>query len=117
MDQRYQEELTKTEKDIVDTETQRQARERRKRTQHTDVLHSGDDHCRTRVGQVSQCRRERRVRGQEAVRDGMGAQAADEVCGTLDERAGVQIPRRRSNQAGSIRENRARTTRTSPQRP
>ena len=40
---------------------------------HTDVLHSGDDNCRSRVGQVSQCRRERRVRGLEAVRGGMGA--------------------------------------------
>ena len=38
----------------------------------------------------------------------MGAQASDEVCGTPDERAGVQIPRRHSNQAGSIRENRTR---------
>ena len=39
---------------IVDTETQRKSRERRKRTQHTDVLHSGDDNCRSRVGQVLQ---------------------------------------------------------------
>ena len=29
-------------------------------------LHSGDDNCRSRVGQVSQCRRERRVRGLES---------------------------------------------------
>ena len=34
------------------------------------------DNCRSRVGQVSQCRRERRVRGLEAVRDGMGTQAS-----------------------------------------
>ena len=57
---------------------------------------------------MSQCRRERRVRGLEAVRDGIGVQASDEECGTPDERAGVQIPRRYSNQAGSIRENRTR---------
>ena len=50
---------------IVDTKTQRKPRERGKRTQHADVLHSGDDNCRSRVGQVSQCRRERRVRGLE----------------------------------------------------
>ena len=93
---------------IVDTETQRKPRERGKGTQHTGVLHSGDDDCRSRVGQVSQCLRERRVQGLEAVRDGMRAQTLDEVCGTPDERAGVQIPRRHSNQAGSIRENRAR---------
>ena len=90
---------------IVDTKTQRKSRERGKRTQHADVLHSGDDNCRSRVGQVSQCRRELRVRGLETVRDGMGAQTSDEVCGTPDERAGVQIPRRQSNKAGSIREN------------
>ena len=92
-------------RDVVDTETQRNPRQRRKFTQHTDVLHSGDDNCRNRVGQVSQGRRERGVRGLEAVRHGMGAQASDEVCGTRCERAGVQIPRQHSNQAG--RENRA----------
>ena len=93
---------------IVDTKTQRKPRERGKRTQHADVLHPGDDNFRSRVGQVSQCRRERRVRGLETVRDGMGAQTSDEVCGTPDERAGVQIPRRHSNKAGSIRENHTR---------
>ena len=77
-----------------------------------EVLHSGDDNCRSRVGQVSQCRRERGVRGLEAVRDGMGAQVSDEVCGTPDERAGVQIPRRHSNQAGGVRENRNQSTKT-----
>ena len=102
---------------IVDTKTQRKPRERGKRTQHADVLHSGDDNCRSRVGQVSQCRRERRIRGLKTVRDGMGAQTSDEVCGTPDERAGVQITRRHSNKAGSIRENHTQTTRTSPQRP
>ena len=45
---------------IVDTETQLNLRQRRKRTQRTDVPHSGDDNGRSRVGQVSQCRRERR---------------------------------------------------------
>ena len=70
---------------IVDTETQRKSLERRK---HTDVLHSGDDNCRSCVGQVSQCRRERRVRGLEAVRDVKGTQTSDEVCGTPDERVG-----------------------------
>ena len=93
---------------IVDTKTQRKPRERGKRTQHADVLHSGDDNCRSRVGQVSQCRRERRVRGLGTVRDGMGAQTSDEECGTPDERAGVQIPRRHTNKAGSIRENHTR---------
>ena len=38
----------------------------------------------------------------------MGAQASDEVCGTLDERAGIPIQRRHSNQACGVRENRAR---------
>ena len=38
---------------VVDTETQRTLREQGKRTQHTDVLLSGDDNCRSRVGQVS----------------------------------------------------------------
>ena len=74
---------------IVDTKTQRKPRERGKRTARTQMYYiSGDDNCRSRVGQVSQCRRERRVRGLETVRDGMGAQTADEVCGTPDERAG-----------------------------
>ena len=80
MDHRYQEELTKTESSST-PRLNAKPRERGKRTQHADVLHSGDDNCRSRVGQVSQCRRERRVRGLEAVRDGMGAQASDEVCG------------------------------------
>ena len=93
-------------RDIVDTETQRNPRQRRKRTQHADVLHSGDDNCKSRVGQVSQCRRERSVRGLEAVRDGVGAQASNEVCGTLDECAGVPIQSRHSKQAGGVRENR-----------
>ena len=102
---------------IVDTETQRKSRGRRKRTQHTDVVHSDDDNCRSRVGQVPQRRRERRVRGLEAVRDGMEAQASDEVCGSLDEHAGVQFPRRHSNQAGPRSREPCTTTRTSPQRP
>ena len=96
VDQRYQLAVD-DDRDIVDTIP----RQRRKRTQHTYVLHSGDDNCRSRIGRVSQCRRERVVRGVEAVRDGVGAQASDEVCGTPDERAGVQIPRRHSNQASS----------------
>ena len=37
---------------IVDTETQRNPRQRRKHSQHADVLHSGDDNYRRRVGQV-----------------------------------------------------------------
>ena len=96
---------------VVDTETQRNPRQRRKRTQHTDVPHSRDDNCRSRVGQVSQCRRERRVRGLEAVRDGVGAQASDEVCGTPDECAGVPIQRRHSNQAFN-RDNENQSTKT-----
>ena len=72
------------------------------------LLHTRDDNCRSRVGQVSQRRRERRVRGLEAVRDGVGAQASNEVRGTPDECAGVPIQRRHSNQAGGVRENRAR---------
>ena len=66
VDQRYDDD-----RDMVDTETQRNPRQRRKRTQRTDVLLSGDDKCRSRVGQVSQCRRQRGVRGLEAVRDGV----------------------------------------------
>ena len=110
VDKQYQEELTKT--SIVDTETQRKLRERGKRIRHADVLHSGDDDCRSRVGQVSQCWRKRRVRGLEAVRDGMGAQASDEVCGTPDERAGVQTfqPSWQHSREPYT------TTRTSPQR-
>ena len=46
--------------------------------------------------------------GFEAVRDGVGAQASNEVCGTPDECFGVQISRRHSKQAGCVRENRAR---------
>ena len=64
---------------IVDTKTRCKPRKRGQRTQHADVLHFGDDNCRSRVGQVSQCRRERRVRGLETIRDGMGAQTSDEV--------------------------------------
>ena len=92
----------------VDSETQCNPRQRGKRSQHTDVLNSRDDNCRSRVGQVSLRRRERRVRGLEAVRDGVGAQASNEVRGTLDECAGVPIQRRHSNQAGGVPENRAR---------
>ena len=79
----------------------------------TDDVSVSLSNCRSRVGQVSQCRRERRVQGLETVRDGMGAQTSDKVCGTPDERAGVQIPRRHSNKAGNIRENRARQRRPS----
>ena len=73
---------------IVDTETQRNPRQRGTRSQHTDVLHTRDDNCRSRVGQVSQCRRERMVQGLEAVCGGVGAQASNEVRGTSDECAG-----------------------------
>ena len=57
---------------------------------------------------MSQCPRARRVRSLEAVRDGVGAQASDEVCGTIDECAGAPTQRRHSNKAGGVRENRAR---------
>ena len=50
VDQRYQQELTTTETSSTP---------RLNATQHTNVLHSGDDNCRSRVGQVSQCRRKR----------------------------------------------------------
>ena len=93
---------------IVGTETQRKPQERGKGTQHPDVLHSFDDNCKSHDRQVPQRQRERRVRGLEAVRDGMGTHTSDEECGTPDDRAGVQIPRRHSNQASSIRENRTR---------
>ena len=93
VDQRYQEELTKTE------------------SSSTPRLNANlGSEERSRVGQVSQYRRERRVRGLEAVRDGLGARASDEVCGTLDERAGAQNPSRHSREPYT-------TTRTSPQRP
>ena len=93
---------------VVDTKTQREPRQRRKRTQDTDVLHSGDGNCRSRVRQVSQRRHERRIRALEAVRDGVGAQASHEISGTPDECVGVPIQRRHSKQAGCVRENRAR---------
>ena len=72
---------------VVDTETQRNAHQRRMCPQYTDVLHSRDDDGRSRVGQLSQRRRERRIRSLEAVRDGMGAQASNVVLWTVDERA------------------------------
>ena len=68
---------------VVDPETQRNARQRRKRPQHTDALHTRDDNGRSRVGQVPQRWRERRVRSPEAVHDGVGAQAPNEVRWTL----------------------------------
>ena len=74
---------------IVDTKTQRKPRKRGKRTQHADV-HSGDDNCRSLVGQVSQCRRERRVRGLETVRDGIGAQTSDEGVDAYDQQKGPE---------------------------
>ena len=68
---------------IVNTETRREAQLRGELSQHTDVQHARDDNDRISIGQVSQCRHERRVRGQETVRDGVG----NGVCWTLDERA------------------------------
>ena len=76
VDQRYQHELTTTEASPTP-----RLNATMKGSAYTDVLHFGDDNCRSRVGQVPQRRRERRVRGLEAVRDGMGTQASDEVCG------------------------------------
>ena len=69
VDQRYQQESTTTETSS--------------RTQRTDVLHSGDDNCRSRVGQVSQCRRERGARGLEAVRFGMEPKLRTRYVGLL----------------------------------
>ena len=89
-------------RDIADSKTQREPQERGKHTQHADVLHSGDDNCRSRVGQVSQCRR---VRGVKAWRQWNGNPSFGRVCKTPDERPGVQIPRRHSNQVDNIREN------------
>ena len=68
---------------IVNTETRRKAQLRGELLQHTDVLHSRDDNDRIDIGQVSQCRHERGIRGQETVRDGEG----NGVCWTPDERA------------------------------
>ena len=73
-------------RNIVDTETQRNPRQR----------------SRSRVGQVSQGRRERRVRGQE------WEPKLRTRYVTHDECVGVPIPRRYSKQAGCVRENRTR---------
>ena len=60
VDQRYHEELTEDKHHNTPRLNATLGRGRQ-RTQHAGVLHSGDDNCRSRVGQVSQCRRERRV--------------------------------------------------------
>ena len=57
---------------IVKTETRREAQWRGELPQNTDVLHTRDDNDRISIGQVSQCRHERGIRGQETVRDGVG---------------------------------------------
>ena len=67
---------------IVNTETRREAPLRGELSQHTDALHTRDDIDRISIGQVSQCRHERGIRGQETVRDGVG----NGVCWTPDER-------------------------------
>ena len=87
-------------RDIVDTEAQRNPRQRRKRTQQTHMYYIL---VMTTAGAALQ-----RVRGLETVRDGVGAQASDEVCGTRDECAGVPIQRRHTNKAAGVRENRER---------
>ena len=100
--------------DDIDTKTQR-ARQRRKRTRHTDVPHTRDDNCRSRVRQVSQRRRERRVRGLEAVRDGVGEpKPRTRYVGLLMNVLGCKfrddVPTKRSRELCT-------TTRTNPQRP
>ena len=107
VDQRYQQELTTTEASSTPRLHATLSREESAlSTQMYYILVMTN--CRSRVGQVPHGRRERRVRGLEAVRDGMGTQASDEVCGTPDERAGVPIQRRQSHLAGGVRENRTR---------
>ena len=58
VDQRYQQELTTTEASSTPRLNATLDSAEGKRTQYTDVQHSGDDNCRSRVGQVSQRRRE-----------------------------------------------------------
>ena len=93
---------------IDDRETQRDARQRRKRPQHPVVPHTRDDNDRISTGQVPQRSRERRIRSVEAVRHVVGAQASNNVRWTLDERALVQVQRRHSEQVGGSREARTR---------
>ena len=63
VDQRYQEELTKTEASSTPRLNANLGSE------ESALSTQMDDNCRSRVGQVTQCGRERRVRGLEAVRD------------------------------------------------
>ena len=58
--------------------------------QHTDVLHTRDDED---TAQVSQCKCERGIRKEEAVRERMGAK----VCWTPEERVVLQTQRRRTD--------------------
>ena len=83
-------------KSIVNTETRREAQLRGELPQHTDVLHTRDDNDRIGIGQVSRCRHERGIRGQETVRDGVG----NGVCWTPDERA--------TDKVGNVGKTRAR---------
>ena len=80
-------ELTTTEESSTLTETQHDA-------QHADVPHTRDDED---TVQVSQCRWERGIRREEAVRDGMGAK----VCCTPEERVVLQTQRRHTDTATS----------------
>ena len=64
---------------IVDTGTQKSA-------QRADVLHTRDDED---TVQVSQCKNEREIRKEEAVRERMGAK----VCWTPEERVALQTRR------------------------
>ena len=82
-------------KNIVNTETRREDQLRGELPQHTEVLHTRDGNDRIGIGQVSQCRHEQGIRGQETVRDGMG----NGVCWTPDERA--------IDKVGSVRKTRA----------
>ena len=111
VDQRYQEELMKTESSSTPRlNSNLGSEESALSTQMYDIL------VMTTAGAAfDKCHNagvNEGFEGLETVGDGMGAQTSDEVCGTPDERAGVQIPRRHSNKAGSIRENHTRLPKT-----
>ena len=72
MDRRYQLEPTTTEASSTPRLSAKLSCEA-SLPQHTDVPHTLADNDRISIGQVSQCRHERGIRGLEPVRDGMGA--------------------------------------------
>ena len=101
VDQRYQEELMKTESSSTPRlNANLGSEESALSTQRYYIL------VMTTAGAaLDKCHNAGVNEGVEAWREFLmewGAQTSDEVCGTPDERAGIQLPRRHSNKAGSI---------------